>query len=126
LAGYLNAKLPFCNSAISNPSDEKLLHWFDVNQYQISAPQCPAHYSPARNGDVVGIMVHQNIRVSDVNVSDILDSDHLPIVFHILDNVKIRDLSEPIEKITDWDRFQSLASELISPKVEINSGSRSR
>jgi exonuclease III len=26
LAGYLNAKLPFCNSAISNPSDEKLLH----------------------------------------------------------------------------------------------------
>jgi hypothetical protein len=60
--------------------------------------------------------------VSDVIVSDILDSEHLPIVFHILDHVKIRNLSEPIEKFTDWDRFQSLASELISPQVQINSG----
>jgi hypothetical protein len=51
-----------------------------------------------------------------------LDSDHLPIVFHILDHVKIRNLSEPIEKFTDWDRFQSLASDLISPRIEINSG----
>jgi hypothetical protein len=61
-------------------------------------------------------------RVSDVIVSDILDSDHLPIVFHILDHVKIRNLSEPVEKFTDWGRFQSLASELISPRIEINSG----
>jgi hypothetical protein len=38
------------------------------------------------------------IRVSDVIVSDILDSDHLPIIFHIQDHVKIRNLSEPIEK----------------------------
>jgi hypothetical protein len=28
---------------------------------------------------------------------------------------------EPIEKFTDWDRFQRLASELISPRTEINS-----
>jgi hypothetical protein len=47
-------------------------------------------------------------------------TDHLPILFHILDHVK--NLSEPIEKFTDWDRFQSLASELISPRIEINSG----
>jgi hypothetical protein len=59
--------------------------------------------------------------VSDVIVSDILDSDHLPIIFHILDHVKIRNLSEPVEKFTDWERFQSLASELISPKIEITS-----
>jgi hypothetical protein len=51
------------------------------------------------------IVVHKNIRVSDVIVSDILDSDHLTTVFHILDHVKIRNLSEPIEKFTDWDRF---------------------
>jgi hypothetical protein len=50
-----------------------------------------------------------------------LDSDHLPIIFHILDHVKIRNLSDPIEKFTDWDLFQSLASELISPKIEIKS-----
>jgi hypothetical protein len=36
--------------------------------------------------------------VSDVIVPDILDSDHLPIIFHILDHVKIRNLSEPVEK----------------------------
>jgi hypothetical protein len=45
-----------------------------------------------------------------------------PIVFHILDHVKIRNLSEPIEKFTDWDRFQSLASELISPQIKVKSG----
>jgi hypothetical protein len=42
--------------------------------------------------------------------------------FHILDHDKIRNLSEPIEKFIDWERFQSLASELISPRVEINLG----
>jgi hypothetical protein len=68
---------------------------------------------------VLDIVVHQNIRVSDVIVSDILDSDHLPIVFHILDHVKIRNLSDPFEKFTDWERFQNLASELVSPKIEI-------
>jgi hypothetical protein len=54
--------------------------------------------------------------VSDVIVSDILDSDHLPIVFHILDQVKIRNLSE---QLTAWERFQSLASKLIFPRIEI-------
>jgi hypothetical protein len=43
-----------------------------------------------------------------------LNPDHLPIIFHILDLVKIRNLSEPIEKFTDWNRFQRLAFELIS------------
>jgi hypothetical protein len=103
-------------------SGEKLLHLFDVNQIEISTPQCPTHYTPAGNGDVLGIVVHQNIRVSHVIVSDILGSDHLSVVFHILDHVKIRNLSEPTEKFTDRDRFQSLAYELISPEVEINSG----
>jgi hypothetical protein len=36
--------------------------------------------------------------------------------------ITIRDLSEPIKKFTDWDRFQSLASELISPRIKTNSG----
>jgi hypothetical protein len=39
-----------------------------------------------------------------------------------LDHVKIWNISEPIEKFTDWDRFQSLGSKLISPRIEINSG----
>jgi hypothetical protein len=109
LAGDLNSKHPFWNSAVLNPSGEKLLKLFDVNEFEISAPQYPTHYSPAGNGDVLDIVVHQNIRLSYVTVSDILDSDHLPIVFHILDHVKTRNPSEPVEKFTDWERFQSLA-----------------
>jgi hypothetical protein len=122
LAGDLNAKHPFWNGAVSNPSSAEIVRLFDSSQFEISAPQCPSHYSPAGNGDMLDIVVHQNIRVSEVMVSDILDSVHLPIVFHILDHVKIRNLSEPIEKFTDWDRFQSLASDFISPRIEINSG----
>jgi hypothetical protein len=105
LAGDLNAKHPFWNSAVSNPSGEKLLHSFYVNQFEISAPPCPTHYSPVGNGDVLDIVVHQNIGVSRVIVSVIFDADQLPIVLHILDHVKIKNLSEPTEKFTDWDRF---------------------
>jgi hypothetical protein len=95
---------------------------FDLSEFEISAPQCPTHFSPAGNGDMLDIVVHQNVRMSDVIVSDILHSDHLPIIFHTLCHVKIRNLSEPIEKFTDWDRFQRLASELISPRIQVNTG----
>jgi hypothetical protein len=61
LAGDLNAKHPFWNSAVSNPSGEKLLELFDNNDIEISAPQCSTHYSPAGNGDVLDIVVHQNV-----------------------------------------------------------------
>jgi hypothetical protein len=122
LAGDLNTIHPFWNRAVSNPSGRELLRLFGAIQFDISAPQHPTHYSHAGNGDVLDIVVHQNITVSDVIVSDILDTDHLPIVFHILDHVKIRNLSEPVKKFTDWERFQSLPSELISPRIEINTG----
>jgi hypothetical protein len=39
----------------------------------------------AGNGDVLGVAVYQNIRLSRISVSEVLDSDHLPLVFHILD-----------------------------------------
>jgi hypothetical protein len=71
---------------------------------------------------VLDIVVHKNIRLSDVIVSEILNSDHLPIMFHILDQVRTKQISEPLEKFTNWKRFQSLASNLLSPRVEINSG----
>jgi hypothetical protein len=95
---------------------------FDVSDFEISAPQCPKHYSPAGNGDVLVNVVQKNIRLSNVIVSDILDSDHLPIIFQILDHVRTLNFSTPIEKFTDWDRFQNLTSLLISPRIEINSG----
>jgi endonuclease/exonuclease/phosphatase family metal-dependent hydrolase len=120
LAGDLNAKHPFWNSSVLNPSRVELLELFHKNEFEISAPQCPTNYSPAGNGDILDIVVHQNIGLSSVAVSDILDSDHLPIIFHILDHVKINNLSEPTKKFTDWGRFQSLASDLISPRLDIN------
>jgi hypothetical protein len=107
LAGDLNAKNPFWNSAVSNPSGDELLHLFDVNDFEISAPQYPTRYSPSGNGNVLDIVEHQNIRISDVIVSDILDSDHLPIIFHILDHVKIRNLSDPIEISQTWIGFKT-------------------
>jgi endonuclease/exonuclease/phosphatase family metal-dependent hydrolase len=106
LAGDLNSKHPSWNSVVSNPSGEKLLQLFDRNDFEISAPQCPTHYSHGGNGDVLDIVVHKNIRLSHVVVSDILDSDHLPILFHILDHVRTNKISEPVGKITDWERSQ--------------------
>jgi hypothetical protein len=121
LAGDLNAKHPFWSSAVSNPLGEKLMSLFDLNEFEISAPQCPTHYSPLGNGDVLDIVVHQYIRVSDVIVSDILDSGHLPIVFHIL----IMSILETFQNLLTnsvWDWFQRLAAELISPTIKINLG----
>jgi hypothetical protein len=76
LAGDLTAKHPFWNSSISNPSGVELLELFHKNEFEISAPQCPTNYSHAGNGDILDIVVHQNIILSRVTVSNILDSDH--------------------------------------------------
>jgi hypothetical protein len=122
LARDLNAKHPSWNSAVSNPSGETLLQLFDASEFEISAPQCPIHYSHVGNGDVLDIVVHKNIRLSNVIVSDILDSDHLPIIFHILHHVRTQNASMPLEKFTDWEWFQSLVITLISSRIEINSG----
>jgi len=59
---------------------------------------------------MLDIMVHRNIRLSDVIVSDTLDSDHLPIFFYILDYVSAGDTSAPVEIHADWERFRCLAS----------------
>jgi hypothetical protein len=66
------------------------------------------------------IVAHKNIRLSNVIVSDILYLDLLPVVFHILDHVRMTKHSEPLEKFTNCERFQSLASDLISPRIEVN------
>jgi hypothetical protein len=41
-------------------------------------------------------------------------------MFCILDHIKVKDILDQVEKFTDWERFQSLASALVSPRVEIN------
>jgi hypothetical protein len=52
------------------------------------------------NEDVLDIVVHKNIRLSNAIVSDILDTDHLPIIFHILDHVRTINVKAPLEEIT--------------------------
>jgi endonuclease/exonuclease/phosphatase family metal-dependent hydrolase len=116
-AGDLNAKHPFWNSAVSSPSGAKLLDSMHINESQISAPHCPTNYSSAGNGEAMDIVVHKNVRLSEVIASDILDSDHLPIVFHLLDHARTMNLSDTVDNFTDWERFQSLAAELISPRM---------
>jgi hypothetical protein len=67
---------------------------------------------------VLDIVVHKNVLLSKVIVSDILDSDHLPVVFHLLDHVRTRNLLDSVDKLTDMERFQSLSFELISPRIQ--------
>jgi hypothetical protein len=78
-------------------------------------------HPPTGNGDLLDIVVHNNVRLSEVIFSDILDSDHPPIIFHLLYRIRSRILLDPVDKFTDWKRFQRLESELISLNVLINS-----
>jgi hypothetical protein len=64
---------------------------------------------------VLDIVVHQNISPSRASVCDALHLDHLPIAFLILDPVTFNELLEPLEELRDWGRFQSLASNILSP-----------
>ena len=104
MAGGLNAKNQFWISAVLNPSGEKLLEVFDSNESEIAAPQCQSLH-PARSGDVLDIVVSHNIQLADIIVSYVLDSDHLPVIFHILDHIIFTDLLAPLEKFADWELF---------------------
>jgi hypothetical protein len=50
-----------------------------------------------------------------------LDSEYSPIIFHIIGHLVSKQILEPIEKFRDLEQFQSLASNLVSPAIEINS-----
>jgi hypothetical protein len=39
----------------------KVLNLLHINEFEISALQCPTHYSPAANDDVLNIVVHKNV-----------------------------------------------------------------
>jgi hypothetical protein len=40
-------------------------------------------------------------------------------MFSILDPVRTRVASDPVEKLIDWELFRSIASELVSPNIQI-------
>jgi hypothetical protein len=97
LAGDLNAKHPVWNIQVSNLSGLKLLELFFSSNLEVSAPQSSMHYTSDGRDVVLDIVVHQNISLSEVIVMDILDSDHLPIIFNILDPVRMRETLDPVE-----------------------------
>jgi hypothetical protein len=90
LAGDLDAKHPVWNSRVSTPSDLKLLELFVSSDFEISASQCSMHYTPDDRGDFRDIVIHQNVRLSEVIFTGTRDADHLPIMFCILDPVRMR------------------------------------
>jgi hypothetical protein len=66
------------------------------------------------------MVVHQKV-YQEVIVTDIPDSDHLPIIFSILDPVRMREVLEPVEKLRDWELFQSFDFEPIRISKYLNS-----
>jgi len=95
----MNAKYPAWKSRVSNPSGVRLLDLQDINVFQISALNCLTYYTPQGNGNVLDNAVHRNVRLSDVTVSDTLESDHLLTPFHILDHVSTRDILAPCRNL---------------------------
>jgi hypothetical protein len=121
LAVDLNAKHPVWNSKVSHPSGLNLIDLFVNCNFEISAPQHRTHFVPNGRVDVLDIVIHKDFRLSEVRVLDIMESDHLLIMFFILNHIKAREIMDAVEKFTNWERFQSPASALVSPRVEINS-----
>jgi hypothetical protein len=70
------------------------------------------------NGAVLDIMAHKNIRLSNIIVSDIVDSDHLPIIFHILDHVRTKNVLAPLEKI----RLGAVSKPSLNPESKLTRG----
>jgi hypothetical protein len=69
------------NSKVSNPSGLKLLELFVCSKFEMSALQCSTtHCTYDGRGDVLDI-VHQNVLLSEVIVTDILDSNDLSVLF---------------------------------------------
>jgi hypothetical protein len=62
------------------------------NEFEISAPHCPTHYSPTGNDGMLDIVAYKNVRLSEIIVSDVLDSDHLPVVLNLLEHIRTRNL----------------------------------
>jgi hypothetical protein len=77
--------------------------WINLTyELKILTPQCLTQYSFAEDGDELDIVVHWNHQtVWGAIISDILDSDHLQIVLHIMDHFKAKNIFEPHEEFAN-------------------------
>jgi hypothetical protein len=86
---------------------------FDINDLDILESQGHNDFFIPGNGDVINIVVHQIVRLSDLIIPGALDSDHLPVVFYVLDYAETRNHSDLLEKLRDRERFQSLDADIL-------------
>jgi hypothetical protein len=107
LAGDLNAEYSVRNSNVSNPSGLKLLDLFTNYDFEISAPQHPTHFVPDVKVDVLDIVVHKDVGLSEVRVMDIMDSDHLTIKFCISYHIKDRNIFDPVKNSQTGSGFKA-------------------
>jgi hypothetical protein len=102
LIGDRNAKHLVWNSKVPKPADLKLLELFVDSNLNISAAQCCTHYTPDERGDVLDTVVYMNMWVSDI-----LDSDHLAVIFSTLSPVGTREALIPVEKLKTGSGFKA-------------------
>jgi hypothetical protein len=113
--GDLNAKHPVWTYKVSNPSGLKLFLLVIALKSQLHNALCSTHLMAEMMFSTLWcIRTHQNIPLSEVIVTDILDSHNLPTMFSMLEAL------DPVEKLTAWKLFQSLDSELITPNIQIH------
>jgi hypothetical protein len=80
------------------------------------------HYTlDGGRGHVLDTVVHQNVGLSEVIVTDVLHLDHDQYCSAFLTLLEGGKLEIHLKKLTDREQFQSLASELISPNIQIYS-----
>jgi hypothetical protein len=110
LAGNWIVKHPCWNSVVSNASGLKLLNCCIQMILKFEH-----HNSPLNTllREMVTCSILLCTRTSGCEKSLTLDLDHLPIMLHSLDHIRSRNLSDPVNKFTDWKGYKSLASELI-------------
>jgi hypothetical protein len=101
----------------------KLLELFVSSDFIISNPQF-LHVKLLMGGVMFSTLCPTRTSDCQIIVSDFLDSDHLPIVFSVLDPVRTSEALDPAEKFTDWELFRSLVSDLISPSSHIYSSEK--
>jgi hypothetical protein len=82
----------------------KLLNLLHLNEFEFSAPQ---FITPVENGEVLDIVMQKNVWLTEVIVCDILDSDHLTVIFHLLDHIRAGNLLDLVDKFTDWSSFKA-------------------
>lgn len=100
-AGNQNVKQSVWNSQVLNPSDLNLLELFVHSSWNLSPTMLYTLHSWCERW-VQDIVVHQNIRLSELTVTDIVDSHHLTSHVSSLGPVRMRTTLDPVEKLTDW------------------------